>query len=280
MKKIMLLSVCTLSTTAIAQIGINTTKPQTTLHIDGGKDNNIYGAPTTEQQGNDFVVTSSGTAAVGTVTPDTSAALELRSTNKGFLPSRVSLQSTTDTTTIPKPATGLIVYNTNTLIKKGTGTGLYFNSGTATAPNWASLSFTNSSSGSTTAKIVYQGSSGIAANSVKLGEFEFTISSGNVPQFRLSSKPSANVIVDWNLLEAYSPSHQDFYTKNTTFTTSNYNTYQSLSFTKTDAMTNIGEVNIMYITIRGEATPPAYRITFFAQGSVTPYTWVIWAEKI
>ncbi|SEJ69039.1 hypothetical protein SAMN04487995_5946 [Dyadobacter koreensis] len=41
-----------------------------------------------------------------------SAALEIETTNKGFLPPRIALTSTTDITTIPSPAVGLLVYNT------------------------------------------------------------------------------------------------------------------------------------------------------------------------
>ena len=47
-----------------------------------------------------------------------SAALEIESTNKGFLPSRVALTGLTDVATIPSPADGLVVYNTATA---GTG---------------------------------------------------------------------------------------------------------------------------------------------------------------
>ncbi len=50
--------------------------------------------------------------------PDNSAVLELNATNKGFLPPRIALKSTTDDTTIVSPATGLLVYNTGTV---GTG---------------------------------------------------------------------------------------------------------------------------------------------------------------
>lgn len=50
--------------------------------------------------------------------PDNSAVLELSATNKGFLPPRITLKSTTDNTTITNPATGLLVYNTATA---GTG---------------------------------------------------------------------------------------------------------------------------------------------------------------
>lgn len=46
--------------------------------------------------------------------PQSSAILELESTNKGFLAPRVTLSSNTDATTISSPATGLLVYNTGT----------------------------------------------------------------------------------------------------------------------------------------------------------------------
>jgi hypothetical protein len=49
---------------------------------------------------------------IGTPNPDPSAILELSASNKGFLPPRVGLGSTTDTVTIPNPATGLLVFNT------------------------------------------------------------------------------------------------------------------------------------------------------------------------
>lgn len=49
---------------------------------------------------------------IGTTTPDASAALEISSTNKGFLPPRVALTANNDIVTIPSPATGLLIYNT------------------------------------------------------------------------------------------------------------------------------------------------------------------------
>ncbi len=206
--------------------------------------------------------------------------MELNTSNKGFLPPRVSLQSTTDAATITSPAPGLVVYNTNASITNGNGVGIYFNSGTAASPVWAAISYTNTTSGATTTKIIYSSATGVLANSVKLGDFEFSLSSGNVPQFRMVNAPSANVTVDWNLTEAYSPAAQDFYTKTTTFTPSDYNTYRSFANSANDSITNSGEINIMYLTIRGTANPSAYRVTFFEQGSTSPYTWVIWAEKI
>jgi hypothetical protein len=51
-----------------------------------------------------------GQVGIGTESPDNSSILELKSTNKGFLPPRVNITSITDTITIKKPATGLIIY--------------------------------------------------------------------------------------------------------------------------------------------------------------------------
>lgn len=74
---------------------------------------------------------------IGTVNPNASAALDISSTNKGLLIPRVALQSTIDASTIPSPATGLLVYNTNVVMAAGTG--YYFNNGTAASPAWTKI---------------------------------------------------------------------------------------------------------------------------------------------
>lgn len=54
-----------------------------------------------------------GSVGIGsTTTPNASAQLDVNATNKGFLPPRVALTSTSDVSTIASPATGLLVYNT------------------------------------------------------------------------------------------------------------------------------------------------------------------------
>jgi hypothetical protein len=66
-------------------------------------------------------------------TPNASAMLDVSASNKGMLIPNVSLQSTTDVTTIASPATSLLVYNTNSSIT-GTGaggTGYYYYNGSA-----------------------------------------------------------------------------------------------------------------------------------------------------
>ena len=58
-----------------AQVGINTTNPQTTFHVDGAKDNPVTGAPSAAQQLNDVTVDANGNVGVGTIAP--SAKLEI-----------------------------------------------------------------------------------------------------------------------------------------------------------------------------------------------------------
>ncbi|MCC3216368.1 hypothetical protein LIV57_13940 [Chryseobacterium sp. X308] len=79
-----------------------------------------------------------GNVGVGTNAPDNSALLDLTATNRGFLLPRVSLTSMTDGTTIPSPAKGLMVYNSNTALTPY-GEGIYSNSGTPAAPRWDKL---------------------------------------------------------------------------------------------------------------------------------------------
>lgn len=104
-----------LSALAFGQVGINTSNPQGIFNIDGAKDNAVTGIPTTAQQANDFTVTSNGSVGIGTVIPDTSAILDITSTNRGILAPRISLSSRTDIITIPNPAVGLLIFNLGTI---------------------------------------------------------------------------------------------------------------------------------------------------------------------
>ena len=82
---------------------------------------------------------------IGTTTPDASAKLDVSSSNKGFLPPRVTLTSGTDNTTITSPATGLLVYNTGN--NAGLVAGYYFWNGAV----WATIA-TAGGSGSVAAE--------------------------------------------------------------------------------------------------------------------------------
>ena len=75
---------------------------------------------------------------IGTATPDPSALLELRSTEKGFLITRMSLQQRD---ALQLPATGLMIYNT-------TAGSFQYNIGTPVAPIWVSMLYINIDGGS------------------------------------------------------------------------------------------------------------------------------------
>ena|ERR1035437_309911 len=68
------------------------------------------------------------------VAPDASAGLDVNFTNKGVLYPNVNLTSNTDAATIPSPATGLMVWNTNAALSCGAG--YYYNAGTPATPAW------------------------------------------------------------------------------------------------------------------------------------------------
>lgn len=80
--------------------------------------------------------TSFSQVGIGISNPDPSAVLHLESSNKGFLPPKISLISNSDGITIPNPANGLVVFNISTTF--GTQ-GLYLNQGTPEFPSWRAL---------------------------------------------------------------------------------------------------------------------------------------------
>jgi hypothetical protein len=73
---------------------------------------------------------------IGTNSPHPSSALDVSFNNRGVLIPRVTLTGVNDNTTIPSPATSLLVYNTNAGMGGGGGAGFYYNAGTSGAPNW------------------------------------------------------------------------------------------------------------------------------------------------
>ena len=81
---------------------------------------------------------------IGTTTPNASAKLDVFSTNKGFLPPRVTLTSATDVSTIASPAEGLLVYNLGSV---GLQAGYYYWNGA----NWATIATATSAGNGVTA---------------------------------------------------------------------------------------------------------------------------------
>ncbi len=79
-----------------------------------------------------WVLNLSAQTGIGTTTPNASARLDVSATNKGFLPPRVALSDIYDQSTIPSPATGLLVYCKG---DAGLAAGYYYWNGNA----WATI---------------------------------------------------------------------------------------------------------------------------------------------
>ena len=107
-----------------------------------------------------FGITVFAQTGIGTTTPDASAKLDVTATNKGFLPPRVTLTSGTDNTTIPSPATGLLVYNTGN--NAGLVAGYYYWNGTS----WATIA---TASGSGVSASILRGSRSAAQTGLTNG---------------------------------------------------------------------------------------------------------------
>ncbi|MBP2619618.1 hypothetical protein [Chryseobacterium jejuense] len=83
MKKVFLLLPFALCILVKAQVGISTSYPQGTFHVDGAKDNPSDSGPSIIQQSNDFIVTSAGNVGIGTITPATK--IDIISSNPGAI---------------------------------------------------------------------------------------------------------------------------------------------------------------------------------------------------
>jgi hypothetical protein len=100
---------------------------------------------------------------IGTSAPHASAKLEVSASDKGFLPPRVTLTSTTDATTIASPAEGLLVYNLGSV---GLQAGYYYWNGA----NWATIATGG-----------LAGNAVVASDLVKLYQEGYSTTSGKAP---------------------------------------------------------------------------------------------------
>ena len=153
-----------------------------------------------------LLLTATGAIAqvgIGTSNPDASAKLHVEATNKGFLPPRVSLTSTTDVTTIPTPAAGLLVYNTATAGSSPNNVtpGYYYYTGTS----WSRLSTAASLDGLSDAK---SGGSDFS-NSLLIGSRStgtLSTASGNtgvgIGVFNSLTSGDINTAVGWDALKS------------------------------------------------------------------------------
>lgn len=132
MKKIILFAGILYSSLTFSQVGVNTDNPQGSFHVDGGKDNAGTGVPSILQQTNDLIVTAAGNVGIGTVLPNTNAALDINSSTKGVKLPSLALTATTSPSPLTSHVSGMLIYNTATAgtAPSNVVPGLYTNDGT------------------------------------------------------------------------------------------------------------------------------------------------------
>lgn len=192
---------------------------------------------------------------IGTNTPDPSAVIEIQSApgkTGGFLPPRVNLQSATDGVTIPAPATGLMVYNTNTGTP-GLLEGITLNMGTPASPMWMSLV---PDEGVTIGKSVYFGTTD-PSQTLTIGGFEFRYrieGINTILDCRLSQAPPSSITLSGNRLGWVGnlPGITSF---NKTWTSTDWDTWQQIDF-----MSN-GASHVFYM--RNSVSDRFYKISSF-----------------
>lgn len=98
---------------------------------------------------------------------NSSAGLDVDFTNKGVLIPRVALTSSTDATTIPSPATSLLIYNTATAgtSPNNVSPGYYYNRGTPASPVWVQVNYSTTSAASSPNMPILLYTRGTAAHS-------------------------------------------------------------------------------------------------------------------
>ncbi len=214
--------------------------------------------------------------------PDASAALEISAgtaaAKKGLLPPRVALTSVTDAVTIPNPATGLIVFNTNAAIDVG----LYINNGTPAAPEWGRLQVVSPFAGATITKQIYTAAAADQTKVVSEGNFVFrfngtTPGSNTVrPSIALVNQPAPATTVSVYVggSEFYAPGGYGYANTTLNFTNANYATFQNLPG---GFMANY-ELNVFHIV--DAATNNYFRVTFYISGpSGGPFVFTIVSER-
>jgi hypothetical protein len=133
---------------------------------------------------------------IGTTTPNASAKLDVYSTNKGFLPPRVTLTSTADASTIASPAEGLLVYNLGSV---GLQAGYYYWNGA----NWATIATATSAGNGVTASDmvkIYDGVGNAATINTNGATFSVTTSGKYAFDFSTSATcGNCNVTINFQV---------------------------------------------------------------------------------
>ena len=154
---------------------------------------------------------------IGTTSPSPSAKLEVASTNQGFLPPRIALTATNAASPVTSPATGLLVFNTETAgtAPNNVSPGYYYWSGSLwvrlngpsdTAANVTGIvPVVNGGTGTTTStgsgSVVLSTSPSISLPTFTSGSLQFPQSLLISPTSHVTSKRAAIWLDGWSILQ-------------------------------------------------------------------------------
>lgn len=131
-----------------AQMGVGTSNPRNSFHVDGGKNNDTNGDPTITQQQDDVIITSQGQIGVGITTPSTklhinstsSPAVRIVDGTEGagkILTSDTNGNGSWISSPATKPTVGGVLPATTPNIVGGNTTWIYLNASITLPPgNW------------------------------------------------------------------------------------------------------------------------------------------------
>lgn len=192
---------------------------------------------------------------IGTSTPHASAKLDVYATNKGFLPPRIALTATNAANPVTSPATGLLVFNTETAgtAPNNVTPGYYYwdgslwvrlNGPSDTAANVTGVvPVVNGGTGVTTAtgsgKTVLSNNPTLELLTISSGATQFPSSIFVNPTTFATSKRAALWLGDWGLLQDYEGNGQQNFSITQNFSGS----YPTRFFIGTDGNVGIGTTN-------------------------------------
>ena len=164
-----------------------------------------------------FSALVSAQTGIGTTSPSPSAKLEVASTNQGFLPPRIALTATNAASPVTSPATGLLVFNTETagIAPNNVTPGYYYWNGSLwvrlngpsdTAANVTGIvPVVNGGTGTTTStgsgSVVLSTSPSISLPTFTSGSLQFPQSLLISPTSHVTSKRAAIWLDGWSILQ-------------------------------------------------------------------------------
>ena len=244
-----------------------TSEDGTTTTFDASQDGDAWGVTGEDQT---VTIGRTGRVGIGTNNPDPSAVLDLESSNQGFLLPYVRLTSNYDSSTIPNPAKGLMVYNNDST--GGLPEGLYYNVGTPVNPSWATPIFSAPNYGSVITKVLYSGTEADESRTVTNGVFEFRFRNiaeniPYLPEFRLIAPPIIEpIMATYHIGQYFELNGFEYRNQQRSFTSTDYTEWQNCSVSPTNGQ-SISERNELYLTLQGYDNVWKVNFSVLNQGS-------------